>query len=206
MTYSTQELVEFLESELRRNWAAVAGDLGDDQISRVGLEFAGYGAGLQAYERFRRLIHQYQETHGVSGIVWRQIRMQGKYLRFPLVHPELVAVTGDLGVLQSAKPAVIGFWEQVTAGRVLATPLAQGRRRRVDRFCLQFQVLTWGECQQLIEMAEWAIPTKVLELGEQLNLVLGWGRPTGAQPWESGANLVVAVPYGEEPLEGYLLR
>ncbi|MBF2097955.1 MAG: hypothetical protein IGQ88_06210 [Gloeomargaritaceae cyanobacterium C42_A2020_066] len=206
MAYSTQELVDFLEAELRRNWAAVAGDLGQDQISRVGLEFAGQGVGLQAYERFRRLIHQYQENHGVSGLVWREIQMRGEYLRFPLVHPELVAVTGDLDVLQSAKPAVIGFWAQVTAGRVLATPLVQGRRRRVDRFCLQFQVITQDECLRLIEIAEWAIPIKVLELGEQLNLVLGWGRPAGAPPWESGANLVVAVPEGEEPLEGYLLR
>lgn len=120
MTYTTQELIELLEGE--RN-ACMNGErlkltttttgfskeadaiLGAKRIQQIG-----------AYHDFRTEVWKYQAQNLVSGIVWEEIDINGKLLRFPTIDDQLISLPSDIELMQSYKRHVIEFWRDVAQG------------------------------------------------------------------------------------------
>ncbi len=107
MPYSTEELIQILERELRAHWQgqrwllssverlnhlALAKALGPQKLSRV-----------FAYPDFRDRVHEYQWQHQISGLVQRQCTFKGRSLEFPELHNQLIAIFGDKEKLMAAK-------------------------------------------------------------------------------------------------------
>ncbi|MGF1496829.1 MAG: hypothetical protein ACFB8W_08395 [Elainellaceae cyanobacterium] len=166
MSYTTEQLIQILDQELRAAWKGervllssshrlsdpvVAKALGSEKLSKVFV-----------YQDFRSQIHQYQIEHGVSGIVWRTCRFNDRTLRFPEIHNQLIPVAGDKDILIGAKEAVLAFWQEETqhmpfwrSGR----PACQIAPELVNR---------------LTQQAEWA----EIDAGQsELYLGLCWGDP-----------------------------
>jgi hypothetical protein len=120
MTYTTEELIEILDRELQANWQGkrvvlssaerindpvVAKLLDMDRVSKV-----------FAYQDFRTQIHQYQQQHQVSGIIWRNCTFQDQTIRYPEVCDRLIAIESDKAILIESKALIIDFWHRVTVG------------------------------------------------------------------------------------------
>lgn len=118
MIYTTEQLLAFLDQELRATWKGervvlssatridnpvIAKALGSDKLSKV-----------FAIQDFRAQIHAYQRQHGVSGLVWHTCQFQGQHLRVPELHPQLIAIPEDKLTLMAAKPAILEFWQAAT--------------------------------------------------------------------------------------------
>jgi hypothetical protein len=185
MTYTTEELIHFLELELRATWGgkrlifnaeekldnpvlAKAVDL--DKMSRVFV-----------YRDFRQQIHDYQKKHQVSGVIGRSVTFQDKSLTFPEVYNQLIAIEGDKEILMRAKDKVLNFWNEVTTG--MKYYLASERNSPI----------TPSLYQQLCTEAQWA----ELDVGkDEVYLGLCWGNPKEyiyqwAKP-ESGFHRIIA--------------
>lgn len=185
MAYTTEELLEILDQELRAAWRGervvlsssqrlnpvVAKALGTEKLSKV-----------FAVQDFREQIHQYQQEHGVSGLVWHTCRFRGRSLQFPELHPQLAAIPTDKTALIDAKPAVIEFWRASIDGL------------RLWRSGAPPQPVDQSQVEQWIQAAEWA---EVDATRVELYLRLCWGNPKEshcdwAQP-ESGCQRIVAA-------------
>ena len=120
MTYTTEQLIEILDQELRANWKgerivlssekrlnnpAVAKAMDMEKISKV-----------FAYQDFRSQIHEYQREHQVSGVIWRECNFQDQSVMFPEMHCQLTAIESDKQILMGAKDSVLAFWHKVTTG------------------------------------------------------------------------------------------
>lgn len=75
MTYTTQQLLEILEQELRatcqgKRVLLSPGDRLDNPIMAKAINLDQVGK-VFAYQDFRGQIHEYQRQHNVSGLVWR---------------------------------------------------------------------------------------------------------------------------------------
>jgi hypothetical protein len=166
MTYTTTELIQILEDELRASWQGerillsarkrlkdpvLAMALGEDKISKV-----------YAYREFRDQIHRYQLQHRVSGLVWRECRFQGQQVRFCELHNQLIAVPHDKEVLIAAKVSVLEFWREVTQGM------------KFWRVGKQLEPITAQQVEQLAQQAQWA---EVEAARQELYLGLCWGSP-----------------------------
>ncbi|NES70307.1 MAG: hypothetical protein F6K24_36395 [Okeania sp. SIO2D1] len=166
MPYTTEQLIEILEQELRANWKGervllswqerinnpvVSKALDPHKVSKV-----------FAYRDFRSQIHQYQQEHLVSGIIWHKSNFRGQSLRFPEVHNQLIAIPGDKEILMSAKESVLAFWQQVTKG--LNFWLAGKEHKK----------LTPESLQELTQQAQWA---EVNAARTEIYLGLCWGEP-----------------------------
>ena len=118
MIYTTEELIEILDCELKENWKGkrvvlssaqrindpvVAKALNMDRVNKV-----------FAYRDFRSQIHQYQQQNRVSGIVWRDCTFDGQTITYPEIHNQLVPVEGDKEILVAAKAKILEFWSAVT--------------------------------------------------------------------------------------------
>jgi hypothetical protein len=186
MTYTTDELITFLELELRATWGgmrlifnaeekldnpAVAKAIDMKKTSRVFV-----------FRDFRQQIHEYQQKHQVSGIVWRNIIFKDKYFRFPEIYNQLIPVEGDKEILIQAKSSVIDFWLDVTQD--MKFYLSNDNNSLVNKESLQ----------QLYKEGEWA----ELDAGkEEIYLGLCWGNPQEyiyqwAKP-ESGCHRIIAA-------------
>ncbi|NCO74782.1 MAG: hypothetical protein GW795_08910 [Cyanobacteria bacterium] len=186
MTYTTDELITFLELELRATWGgmrlifnaeekldnpAVAKAIDMKKTSRVFV-----------FRDFRQQIHEYQQKHQVSGIVWRNIIFKDKYFRFPEIYNQLIPVEGDKEILIQAKSSVIDFWLDVTQD--MKFYLSNDHNSLVNKESLQ----------QLYKEGEWA----ELDAGkEEIYLGLCWGNPQEyiyqwAKP-ESGCHRIIAT-------------
>jgi hypothetical protein len=132
MTYTTQELIEILDRELQANWKGkrvvlssaqrindpvVAKLLDMDRVSKV-----------FAYQDFRSQVHQYQQEHQVSGIIWRSCAFGGQTIRYPEVYNQLIAIDSDKALLMESKALVIDFWQRVTVGMRFWLANAPGSR------------------------------------------------------------------------------
>ena len=185
MSYTTEELIKFLELELRATWGGkrlifnaeekldnpvVAKAIDLDKMSRVFV-----------FRDFRQQIHEYQRQHQVSGIVWRSVTFQDQSLSFPEVYNQLIAIDGDKEILMSAKSKVLDFWYQVTEG--MKYYLSSDRNSPITPSLLK----------QFSEEAQWA----ELDAGkEEVYLGLCWGNPKEyiyqwAKP-ESGFHRIIA--------------
>lgn len=165
MSYTTEELLDILDQELRAAWRGervvlsstqrlnpvVAKALGTKKLSKV-----------FAVQDFREQIHQYQRDHQVSGLVWHTCRFGGRSLQFPELHPQLIAIPADKVTLMAAKPAVIEFWRSSLAGLRLWQPGTPP------------QPLERDQVEQWIAETEWA---EVDATRTELYLRLCWGDP-----------------------------
>ncbi|MDA0268654.1 MAG: hypothetical protein O2890_07695 [Cyanobacteria bacterium] len=186
MSYTTEELIDILDQELRAVWRGerlvlssadrldhpvVAKALGAEKLSKV-----------FAVQDFREQIHQYQRQHQVSGLIWHTCRFGGRSLRLPEVHPQLTAIPEDKRSLLAIKSTVIEFWRSVSPGLRLwrpGFPPEPLERQYVD---------------DLITQTEWA---EVDATRSELYLSLCWGNPKDchydwARP-DSGCERIIAA-------------
>jgi hypothetical protein len=186
MTYTTQDLIQILEQELRATWKGEriifsTSEKIDNPVVSKAIDLQKVGK-VFVYRDFRRQIHQYQQENQVSGIVWRSTNFQGKSVCFPEVHAQLIALEGDKQILISAKQSVLNFWRDVT--REMKFYLAGDR----------LNPLPGQSLEQLYQDAEWA----EVDAGRgELYLGLCWGNPNEyiyrwARP-ESGCHRLIAA-------------
>ena len=171
MSYTTEQLIEILDDELRATWKGerivmssdqrlsnpvVAKALGTEKLSKV-----------FAYQDFRRQIHDYQREHEVSGIVWKTRQFGGQTVRVPEIHGQLIPIETDKQMMIGAKSSILDFWRQGTDGMLL---WLTGESRKQPE---PTQVGT-SDVERLATDAEWV----ELDVGQsELYLSLCWGTP-----------------------------
>ena len=196
MTYTTQELIEILDRELQENWKGkrillssakriddpvVAKALDMDRVSKV-----------YAYREFRAQIHEYQQKHQISGIIWRNCTFKERTIRYPEVHNQLIPVRGDKEILINAKGAILEFWYQVTEGMnfwLVNTPGNRGNNPHNLH-----QKITLNYLHKLTQQIEWA---EIDAARTEIYLGLCWGHPheyryQWAKP-KSGCDRIIAA-------------
>lgn len=186
MSYTTEQLLEFLDQELRATWQgervvlSSAARLDNPVISKaIGTEKLSK---VFAIQDFRAQIHQYQHQHGVSGLVWSTCHFQGRSIRFPELHPQLAALPADKLAMVTATPAILAFWRESMPG--LRLWLAENPP----------QPTTLAHIEALILDSEWA---ELAATRSELYLSLCWGDPKDchcdwARP-ESGCERIIAT-------------
>ncbi len=99
MIYTTQQLINILEQELRATWRGERILLSSENridnpvlAKAINLDKANR---VFAYQDYRRQIHEYQQKYQVSGLIWRTCTYQGQSIRYPEVHNQLIPVEGD---------------------------------------------------------------------------------------------------------------
>ena len=185
MVYTTAELLDFLDQELRAAWRGervvlsseerlnpvVAKAIGSQKLSKV-----------FAVQDFRDQIHHYQRAHNVSGLVWHTCRFQGRSHQFPELHPQLIATEAAKRTLEAAKAAVIDFWR------------ASIPNLRLWRSGAPPSPLELATIERWIAEAEWA---EIDATRSELYLRLCWGDPKvchydWARP-DSGCERIIAA-------------
>jgi len=186
MSYTTEQLLDFLDQELRATWQgervvlssvdrldhpAIAKAIGAQKLSKV-----------FAIQDFRAQIHDYQRQHGVSGLLWHTCQFQGRVIQVPELHPQLIATPADKVVLVGAQSVVLEFWRQSIAGL------------RLWMAGNQPQPTTREAVERLVEASEWA---ELAATRTELYLSLCWGDPKEchcdwARP-ESGCDRIIAT-------------
>ncbi|MBW4497117.1 MAG: hypothetical protein KME26_29465 [Oscillatoria princeps RMCB-10] len=198
--YSTQELIKILADERRaclkgqRLNLAAAPSTGNPVIDKF-LKAEGFQK-FTAYQDFKATVHRYQIEHQVSGIVWRQLTLKGKTVGIPQVDDQLIALPSDIQTLKKAKPKILAFWNQVTAGMDLYLSVHGGKDYR------QVQL---ADVDQIALGTEWACLC-AWENRHFLEIVLqlAWGKPEEAayrRGWpDSGSEYIHAVNPGCRPI------
>jgi len=200
--YTTRELLEILEEEYR---ACVKGQRLNLTASSVGVnpvidQFLNT-EGLQkftAYQDFRATIHQYQQEHRVSGLVWREVVLHGQSLRYPEAHEQLVTLPEDLVTLREYRDRVVCFWQDCTSNMDLYLAVGRGEYRSLET----------SEVFGVVERTQWA-SLCYHQYRDMLEVVLqlGWGTPQEALSWrgwpQSGSEFIYAVPSGCQPVTAF---
>jgi hypothetical protein len=190
MIYTTQQLIDILETEMRatcngeRILLSSAHRI-DNPVLAKALDLEKVGK-VFAYQDFRRQIHEYQLEHNVSGVIWRVCTFGRQTIRFPEIHNQLIAIAGDKEILIAAKASILSFWREMT--QTMKFWLS------ID---LQFPI-SENLIETLIRQAEWA---EIDATRTDLYLGLCWGNPKEyiyqwAKP-ESGCHRIVAA--ADEP-------
>jgi hypothetical protein len=197
--YTTEELIQILAAERQaclkgerlKLEITVSGNPVIDQFIRT--------EGLQkftAYQDFKNAIHEYQREYQVSGIVWKNVSVKGKTLRYPEVDTQLTALNSDLEILQSARNSILEFWYEVSAGMDLYLSFNNNK---------QHQLILMTDVERIVQRTEWATLLK-WENPNFLEIVLqlGWGKPEEAsykrgRP-KSGSEFIHAVNPGNLPI------
>lgn len=193
MTYTTDELIKILDRELQENWKGkrvvlssaerindpvVAKALNMDRVSKV-----------FAYRDFRGQIHEYQQQHGVSGIVWRSCTFNQESITYPEIHNQLVPILGDKEILISARANILDFWRSVT--RHMNFWLVNNYQNRQGN---HHQPISADYLNKLINQTEWA---EIDAARTELYLGLCWGNPQESQyQWakpKSGCDRIIAT-------------
>ena len=193
MTYTTDELIKILDCELKENWKGqrvvlsskqrindpvVAKVLNMDQVNKV-----------FAYRDFRHQIHQYQQQHGVSGIVWRTCSFDQASITYPEIHNQLIPVTGDKEILISARAKILDFWHQITSQMNFWLV-----NHRINRQGNHHQLISADYLGKLISQTEWA---EIDAARTEIYLGLCWGDPKESQyQWakpKSGCDRIIAT-------------
>lgn len=186
MPYSTQELIQILDEELKANWKGQrillsSAERLDNPVISLAIDMKRVSK-VFAYQDFRTQIHQYQQQYQVSGVVWRETTYQGKSIRFPEIHHHLIPVEGDKEILEAAKDSLLAFWWEMTEGMQFWQALERSTPITADKL------------QQLIDATQWA----EIDLGhKELYLGLCWGDPKEYQyQWakpHSGCHRIIAA-------------
>jgi hypothetical protein len=186
MVYSTQDLIQILDAEMRATWRGDRVLLApDERLSNPVIAKAIDGqkaAKVFAYQDFRAQIHEYQRQHSVSGLIWRVCTFQGRSIRYPELHNQLIPVAGDKEKLMTAKPLVLDFWRENTLDMNFWLSVHRHRPLSLDSLA------------DLMAEAEWA---EIDAAQTELYLGLCWGDPQHYQyQWakpESGCHRVIAT-------------
>lgn len=198
--YSTEELIKILADERRAcmngerlNLAASAS--GSPLLDRF-LKVDGIQK-FSAYRDFKAAVHRYQRQHQVSGIVWRELRLNGLSLRYPAIDEQLAALASDLVILKNHRAAILAFWWNVTTGRDLYLSINHGKDYR--------QI--WSDDVNAIAVStEWANLSAHgnADVVVEIILQLGWGKPEEASYKRglpnSGSEFIHAVNVGQYPI------
>jgi hypothetical protein len=197
--YTTEELIQILAAERQaclkgerlKLEVTVSGNPVIDQFIRT----EGFQK-FTAYQDFKAAIHDYQREHQVSGIVWREMTVKSKSLHYPEVDTQLVALTSDLAILQSAKNSILNFWYEVTIDMDLYLSFNNSK---------QYQQITTSDVERIAQRTQWASLWK-WENPNFLEMILqlGWGNPEEAsykrgRP-HSGSEYIHAVNPGNLPI------
>lgn len=193
MTYTTKELIEILDCELKENWKGqrvvlsskqrindpvMAKALNMDRVSKV-----------FAYRDFRSQIHQYQQQQRVSGIIWRTCTFNQKSITYPEIHNQLVPIDGDKEILVAARNQILDFWHRVTSEMKFWLV-----NYRSDRSGGRHQLISAHYLQKLIAQTEWA---EIDAARTEIYLGLCWGIPQEHQyQWakpKSGCDRIIAT-------------
>jgi hypothetical protein len=197
--YTTQELIEILADERQaclrgkrlKLEVTVSGNPVIDQFIKTD--------GLQkftAYQDFKAAIHDYQNQHQVSGVVWREMTVRGKTLRYPEVDSELISLSSDLEIIKASKNSILAFWDEVTGGMDLYLSLNNGK---------EHQEIHQPDVERIAQITEWASLWKCENANFlEIILQLGWGQPEQAsykrgRP-QSGSEQIHAVNRGNHPI------
>jgi hypothetical protein len=197
--YTTKELIQILANERQ---ACLKGERLKLDISVSGnplLDQFIEAEGLQkftAYQDFKAAIHQYQCDHQVSGIIWHEVAVKDKKLRYPEVDPQLMALPSDLEELKAAKNTIWEYWQAVTTGMDFYLSIKHGKQhQKIDKI----------DCDRIAQRSEWA-GLLVYEKSDFLEIViqLGWGKPEEACYKRgfpaSGSEYIHAVKPGQQPI------
>jgi hypothetical protein len=193
MTYTTDELIKILDCELKENWKGrrvvlssaqrlndpvVAKALNMDQVNKV-----------FAYRDFRSQIHEYQQQHRVSGIIWRSCTFNHQSITYPEIHNQLIPVEGDKEILIAARIKILHFWEQVTS-QMNFWLVNQQRNSQGNHH----QLISKDYLAKLIYQTEWA---EIDATRTEIYLGLCWGNPQESQyQWakpKSGCDRIIAT-------------
>jgi hypothetical protein len=186
MTYTTQQLIEILEQELRATWKGErillsSADRIDNPVIAKALDWQKVSK-VFVYQDFRRQIHEYQQQHRVSGIIWRECTFGGKSIRFPELHNQLIAVPGDKEMLIAAKESVLDFWREMT------------QKMNFWLVANRYRPIAADSIEELIQEVEWA---EIDAAQTELYLGLCWGHPQEYQyHWakpRSGCHRIIAA-------------
>jgi hypothetical protein len=192
MSYTTEQLIEILDQELRANWQGkrilfssserlnnpvLAKAIGAEKLSKV-----------FAYRDFRAQIHEYQRQHQVSGLVWRVCRFNGYQVECPELHNQLIAIPQDKETLRAVKPRILEFWQKATANLWL---WEEGNPPTL----IDAQTV-----QERVREVEWL---EVETTRRELILNLCWGNPKECHyQWalpHSGRDRIMATPQQQPP-------
>lgn len=198
--HTTEELIEILAAEHRaclrgeRLNLAVTPYIGNMAVDRL-LDPEAMQR-FSAYQNFKSAIHRYQEQQNVSGIVWREIELNGETLHYPQVHENLIALDRDLDTLRQAKPEILDFWERTTAAMDLYLSVNQGK---------DYEPIASSDICALVLRTDWANLWKWQNASFlEVVLQLGWGQPHEAAyrrgSLSSGSEYVHGVPHGRCPI------
>ena len=197
--YSTEDLIRILAAERRACMNGHRLNLTATPSNGVSvIDHFLRTDGIQkftAYSDFRATVHQYQHDHQVSGIVWQALTLGHRTLRFPRVDDQLTCLPADLALLRSTRPALLGFWQDVTQGMELYLSLNSGKAHRP---------VEPRDVDRIIQHTEWAsLATQGSDRCLEIILQLGWGKPEEATyrrgfP-DSGSEYVHAVNPGMRP-------
>lgn len=199
MVYTTEQLIKILADErhacLQGQRLKIAKKTsGNPVIDKL---IKGEGAQkFNAYQDFKAAVHAYQQEHRVSGIVWRQLTLKGKTLRYPEIDSQLIALPEDLETLRVFKRTVISFWQEVTANMDLFMSVRNG---------IEYRLVMPTDVDRINQRTEWASLCK-WEKANFLEIVLqlGWGQPAEAayrRGWPvSGSEYIHAVIPGNLPI------
>ena len=198
MTYTTQELIEILDRELKANWKGQRVVLSSEErindpvVSKL-LDMEKVSK-VFAYQDFRRQIHQYQKQHQVSGIIWRECSFQNQVICYPEVYNQLIPIDGDKETLVQAKNSVIDFWRATTATMKywLVNAPGTGKKKNNDNTSYHQQISP-EYVDKLINQTEWA---EIDAACTEIYLGLCWGNPLEyryqwAKP-KSGCDRIIA--------------
>jgi hypothetical protein len=197
--YTTEDLIQILRSERQaclegkrlKLAVTVSGNpLIDQFIKTDGLQK------FTAYQDFKAAIHEYQQEHQVSGIIWREITIRGKTLQYPEVDAQLIALPNDIEILKDAKNSVIEFWRSVSLGLDFYLSINNSK---------EYRQITIFDVDRMTQRTEWASLWK-WENPNFLEIVLqlGWGKPEEASYRRgfpaSGSEYIHAVNPGNFPI------
>ena len=193
MTYTTDELIQILDCELKENWKGKrivlsSADRLNDPVMAKALNMEQVNK-VFAYRDFRSQIHDYQNQHNVSGIIWRTCQFGNESIIYPEIHNQLVPVVGDKEILIAARAKIIDFWYQVT-DRMSFWLVNSKVSSNEDRH----QQITFSYLQKLVQQTEWA---EIDAARTEIYLGLCWGNPQEhiyqwARP-KSGCDRIIAT-------------
>lgn len=194
MTYTTQELIKILDRELQANWEgkrillSSAKRIGDPVVAKaLNMERVSK---VFAYRDFRCQIHQYQQEHQVSGIIWRNCTFKDRTISYPEIHNQLISISGDKEILIQSKQSILEFWNAVTVEMNFWLVNAPGSNSSDNHY----QKITSEYVSKLAQQSEWA---EIDATRSEVYLGLCWGNPheyryQWAKP-KSGCDRIVAA-------------
>lgn len=198
--YTTAELIEILTRERQaclqgqRFKLTASPFIGNPVVDRF-LKAEGVQK-FAAYQDFQATVHNYQREHQVSGIVWREVTVKNRTLRYPVVDDLLIALPRDIEMLKAAKSEILEFWDEATVGMDLYLSMNRGK---------DYRQILGSEVEAIARRTEWANIFKWEKSSFlEMLLQLAWGKPEEAayrRGWpSSGSEYVHAVKPGKRPI------